>query len=301
MELKTIIETPFFEWNDIWRLYIYRNSIESNQEEEIITIKRKKNKEKKKWTSRASLDFLALSLTPRDQDRSIFIGSNETNRSIVHPPSFILSTHTHTERRYMSRKRTRSSLLLRATVSSAFHVFSPLTCRDIMRAFPRFLARLFKILFLFFLANINSIDRFFPFYKSNLFASKRIKCLRKIKLTGDWSFDIDHSLLGAEEGGSIGDYAKSRRLVDPTFEDKVLLEDFRPRPVCPRVEHLGHCKFVRRRKEHICEQSTTTISDNNCSNNECFHWSFMKNLEDLYFYAITYHGKGEDKFCLIIL
>lgn len=122
-----------------------------------------------------------------------------------------------------------------------------------------------------------------------------------VKLTGDRSFDIDHSLLGAEEGGSIGDYAKSRRLVDPTFEDKVLLEDFRPRPVCPRVEHLGHCKFVRRRKEHICEQSTTTISDNNCSNNECFHCSVMKNVEDLYFYAITYHGKGEDRFCLTII
>ena len=53
-------------------------------------------------------------------------------------------------------------------------------------------------------------------------------------------FNVDHGLLLAEEGGALVDDPQGGRFLDATLEDKVLLEDIRPRFARLSVEHFGH-------------------------------------------------------------
>ncbi|KAJ8870176.1 hypothetical protein PR048_029190 [Dryococelus australis] len=66
--------------------------------------------------------------------------------------------------------------------------------------------------------------------------------------TCDGRLDVDHGLLGAEDGGAVVDDAQRRGLVYAALQDEVLFEHVGPWLAGARVEHLGRRQLVTRRE-----------------------------------------------------
>lgn len=64
--------------------------------------------------------------------------------------------------------------------------------------------------------------------------------------------DVNHRLLLAEKGGTFIDDTQGGRLLDASLQDKVLLEDIRPRFSRLGVKHLGHRQLATGRKWYTC-------------------------------------------------
>lgn len=74
-----------------------------------------------------------------------------------------------------------------------------------------------------------------------------------ILLTGNGSFDVNHCLLGSEQRRALVDDAQRGRLVYPAFQNEVLFQYVRPRPVSSLVPYLGRGQLSARRERYACK------------------------------------------------
>jgi len=66
----------------------------------------------------------------------------------------------------------------------------------------------------------------------------------------DGGLELDHGVLVLEDGGAALDDLERGGLIQPTLEDKVLLENLGLGFVGPGIKHFGHCEFVGWGKWH---------------------------------------------------